>query len=166
MALRLTLAAVVVLAMPALATSPCVILEPEEVLHGARYAFVGKVVSRTPADLDGRPADARDAVRGIYGIQVIEEFKGEKRPVYEVIGDWPVQAPEGYVLAFTPWPLEVGKEYLVVAWGEPPRIDPCASDERRDVAKKTLAAFRQFAKTRPSSSLLDSGRPADPTDRR
>ena len=145
-ALAITLFA---LAADAVASSPCVAQSPEKMLSESTVAVVGEVVSVTPVDINGVAASTERAVRGLYRVRVVEEFKGSARDEYTLIGELArPKLPPGQVYVeeagFVP---EVGKRYVFFGWGTPLKVSGCGSVPYGQ-AKSLIEALRKQKKGR------------------
>jgi len=137
------------LAANAFASSPCIAQSPEKTLSESTLAVVGEVISVTPADINGVAAAAEKAVRGLYRVRVVEEFKGGARAEYALIGELArPRLPPGQVYVeeagFVP---EVGKKYVLFGWGTPLKLSGCGSVPYSQ-AKSLIEALRKQKKGR------------------
>jgi hypothetical protein len=141
------------MAAPVGASSPCVTVDLEVAYAHARYVFVGQVRERVPSTYEGVPVSSDQAVRALYTLTVVEEFKGTGAAEYQVVGDLaPPPSPSvesGLVQVGEGWPLELGARYLIFAWGSPPRVDPCPPSAEFKKAGKTIKLLRRLGFQRP-----------------
>ena len=128
------------------AESPCVEVEVAAALAHAKVVILGEVTAMTPTDLSGQPAEISRAVRALYRVRVLEEFKGSGAAEYALLGDRPrPPAADGLVYATDGMPLSVGRRYLLFAWGQPDnlQVDPCPPTAPIESAHNTLTLLRQ-----------------------
>ena len=132
------------------ADSPCVEVDALQALQHEKVVIVAEVVSATPSDRKGKAVQLSEAVRALYQVRVLEEFKGSRLKQYALLGDLPRQpAPPGLVyLGDEGLPLIVGRKYLLFAWGDPLKIDPCPPTAPLSEASKALALLRQRVQSR------------------
>ena len=132
------------------ATSPCVQLDTLKAASLSDVVVVGEVLDAVPSDGIGRPAAASQAVRALYRVRVVEEFKGRGNSQYRILGDPPRVADQA---ALDPgYPLQTGKKYLLLASGEPLRLQPCPPTGPIDQAEEAVRLLRQQRHdSRPSS---------------
>ena len=128
------------------AESPCVEVEVAAALAHAKVVILGEVTASTPTDLSGQPVELSRAVRALYRVRVLEEFKGSGAAEYDFLGDLPrPPAADGLVYVTDGMPLTVGRVYLLFAWGNPEalQVDPCPPTAPIESAHKTLTLLRQ-----------------------